>query len=155
MLRPGGSFVLTVAVLFVAGCASLSRGPANDADPAEVSGTYEIEHFEFVPLASALDRINLLEYVEEDGSTLELIDSQDSILTYRTKDGGQVKVTGPYGLTSEHVKIEGQEKDEARFKRIQLDRTFTLARKTPTTLLFGTQTEISPAASRIFSPHSR
>lgn len=140
------SFLL-VFVLFGVGCTSLFSGEeASVEDVSEIAGTYTIQNFEFVPQASALDPINLLDHVEEERSTLELTESQDFILTYRTEEGSEVKVTGPYGLTEDHVEIQGQEKDEARFKRILLDRTFSLNRRTSNSLWFENQTEITPEA---------
>lgn len=141
------SILFVLVALLGAGCTSLFSGEeASDADPSEVVGTYTIQHFEFVPQASALDPINLLEHVEEEGSTLELTESQDFILTYRTQEGEQVKLTGPYGLTEDRVEIKGQEKDEARFKRILLDRTFSLSRRSSNSLWFENRTEITPEA---------
>lgn len=116
------------------------------AEASEVSGVYTIQHYEFIPQASALDPINLLEYVEEESSTLELTQSQDFIFTYRTQGGEEVKLTGPFELTSDLVTLKGQQKDKARFKRILLDQTFSLDRVRANTLRFENQTEITPEA---------
>jgi hypothetical protein len=147
--RPRFSVLFVVVALLGVGCTSLFSGETSsdsDVDPSEVTGTYTIQHFEFVPQASALDPINLLEHVEEEGSTLELTESQDFILTYETEEGEQVKLTGPYELTEDRVEIQGQEKDEARFQRILLDRTFSLTRKGSNSLWFENQREITPEA---------
>ena len=142
-----------LAVVLGTGCASLFGGENSTEDAsaeapevAEVAGIYEIQHYEFIPQASALDPIDLLKYVEEESSTLELTQSQDFIFTYRTQGGEEVKLTGPFKLTSDLVTLEGQEKDEARFKRILLDRTLSLDRATENTLRFENQTEITPEA---------
>ena len=142
-----------LAVVLGTGCASLfdrenstEESSAEAPEVAEVAGIYEIQHYEFIPQASALDPIDLLKYVEEESSTLELTQSQDFIFTYRTQDGEEVKLTGPFKLTSDLVTLEGQEKDEARFERIFLDRTLSLDRATENTLRFENQTEITPEA---------
>ena len=152
-LRLSSSCFLMLAVVLGTGCASLFGGENSTEDSsaeapevAEVAGIYEIQHYEFIPQASALDPIDLLKYVEEESSALELTQSQDFILTYRTQDGEEVKLTGPFKLTSDLVTLEGQEKDEARFKRILLDRTLSLDRATESTLRFENQTEITPEA---------
>ncbi len=143
--RPRFSLLLGVVALLGTGCTSLFSGQASsDEDPSEVAGTYTIQRFEFAPQASALESINLLEHVDEEGSTLELTESQDFILTYRTEEGEEVTLTGPYGLTEDQVEVQGQEKDGARFKRILLDRTFTLSRRSSSSLWFEHQTEIAP-----------
>lgn len=145
--RPRFSIFLILVALLGTGCASLFSGQASsDVDPSEVAGTYTIQQFEFVPQASAVESINLLEHVEEEGSTLQLTESQDFILTYQTEEGEEVTLTGPFGLTEDHVEIQGQEKDEERFKRILLDRTFTLSRRSSNSLWFENETEITPAA---------
>lgn len=152
-LKPHFSFLLVFVVVLGTGCASLFGGEdsnenssADASEVAEVAGTYAIQHYEFVPQATALDPINLLKYVEEESSTLELTQSQDFIFTYQTQDGEEVKLTGPFNLTSNLVTLEGQEKDEARFNRVLLDRTFSLDRATENTLRFENQTEITPEA---------
>lgn len=144
-LRLSLSFLLVLVFVLGTGCMSLFSGEdADSVAPSEVAGTYTIQHYEFIPQASALDPINLLRYVEEEGSTLELTQSQDFIFTYRTQDGKQVKLTGPFKLTSDLVKLKGQEKDKARFKQILLDRTFSLDRARSGTLRFENQTKITP-----------
>jgi hypothetical protein len=141
------SLLVVFGLLVGVGCTSLFSGEeASVEDPSEIVGTYTIQHFEFVPQASALDPINLLDHVEEERSTLELTESQDFILTYRTEEGEEVKLTGPYGLTADRVEIQGQEKDEARFKKILLDRTFSLSRRDSNSLWFEHRTEITPEA---------
>lgn len=142
------SFLLVLVVLLGTGCNPFSEGDANENGPnaSEVAGTYTIQNYEFIPQASALDPINLLRSIKEEGSTLELTQSQDFIFTYRTQEGEEAKLTGPFELTSDLVTLKGQEKDEARFKRILLDRTFSLDRATANTLRFENRTEITPEA---------
>lgn len=150
MLQARFSFLLVVVVFLGTGCASLFGGESSDmnssAEASEVSGMYTIQHFEFIPQASALDPINLLDHVEQDGSSLVLTESQDFILTYKTEDQEEVKLTGPFKLTSELVTVKGQKKDKARFKQLLLNRSFSLDRASSKTLRFDKQTEITPQA---------
>lgn len=148
MLQSRFSLLLVLVIFFGTGCASLFSEEDSDmnssAEASEVSGMYTIQHYEFIPNASALEPINLLEYVEEESSTLELTQSQDFIFTYQTEEREEVKLTGPFELTSDLVTLKGQQKDAARYKRILLDQTFSLDRARANTLQFENQTEISP-----------
>lgn len=155
-LRLSFSCFLVLAVVLGTGCTSLFGGEGSEesagasemaeSEVAAVAGIYTIQHYEFIPQASALDPIDLLKYVKEESSTLELTQSQDFIFTYRTQDGDEVKLTGPFDLTSGLVTLKGQEKDQARFNRVLLDQTFSLNRATENTLRFENQTEITPEA---------
>lgn len=141
------SFLLALVVFLGTGCNPFSGEDSNEnssVDASDVAGTYTIQHYQFIPQAPALDPINLLKYVKEESSTLELTQSQDFIFTYRTQDGKEAKLTGPFKLTTDLVTLKGQEKDEARFERILLDRTFSLDRATANTLRFENRTEITP-----------
>ncbi len=137
-------FAVVLTMLFASGCASLFNEPVPPEDVSEVTGTYQIRHFEFVPTSSAIEPIDLLEYVQSNRSQLELTQSQDFILTYQTREEEQVKLTGPFELTADNVQLNGQEKDSERYERIMLDRTLALSRTTPNTLSLEKQTEISP-----------
>ena len=145
-IRPYFSVLLVLTLVLGAGCTSLFQTSEPDVDPAEVAGTYDIHHFEFVPLSSALEPINLLEYIQDEGSSLKLTESQDFVLTYETENGEEVTLVGPFDLSPDTVTLKGQDKDEARFQRILLDRTLSLNRESSNTLSFEHQTEISPEA---------
>lgn len=136
--------VLLLSVLLLSGCTSLWEASSPEVDPSEVTGDYEVQRFRFEPRASALDPINILEFVQRQSTGLELTESQDFILSYQVRGGEQVKVTGSYEVTPETVELQGQEKDDERYGKILLDRTMTLQREEPNTLRFDEETQVSP-----------
>lgn len=137
-------YALILPVLLISGCTSLWEASAPEVDPSEVAGTYEVERFEFEPRASAIDPIKMMEFVQRRSTGIELTESQDFILSYQIRGGEQVKITGSYEVTPETVTLQGQEKDVERYEKILLDRTMTLQREEPNTLLFDEETTVSP-----------
>lgn len=137
-------FALLLPILFISGCTSLWEASTPDVDLSEVTGTYEIDHFRFEPQASALESINMLEYVQRNSTNLELTESQDFILTYQIRGEERVKVVGSYEVTPETIQLNGQDKDAERYEKILLDPAMTLQREEPNTLRFDGQTEVSP-----------
>jgi hypothetical protein len=145
MTRPGTLVPLTLAwvLLLATGCSSLPLPMTSSDDPSEVAGTYQIRQFEFEPKASSLKTIDVLEYVENGASSLELTSSQDFILKYRIRDGKQVTLTGTYSLSSNKVELAGQREDARRYQKILLDRRFYLHRQKPNVLWVHTKKQVS------------
>lgn len=117
---------------------------SSTAEVGEVTGTYQVRHLEFVPEASVLESINVLNYLEGNELELELTESQDFVLSYRTENGKQVTVTGTYGAKSNKVELDGQRKDAKRYEQILLDRSFYLLRKGSKVLWVETKKTVAP-----------
>lgn len=135
------SFLL---VLFVAtGCSSMPW-TSSSGEVSEVTGTYQVRQLEFAPEASVLESINVLHYLEGEELELELTESEDFVLSYRTENGKQVTVTGTYTVKSKKVELNGQRGDVQRYEQILLDRSFYLLRNDPKVLWVETKKSVAP-----------
>ncbi len=137
-------FTLAFTLLMSVGCSSLSLPMISSGDPAEVVGTYQIRQFEFEPAASSLETIDVLEYLKQDASSLELTSSQDFVLKYRTQNGQNATLTGSYSLNSKKVELSGQREDASQYQDILLDRTFYLHRQDPNVLWVHMKKQAAP-----------
>lgn len=138
-------FVLFLPSLFLTtGCSSSMPWVSSTDNVRAVTGTYEVQQFEFTPKASNLKPINVLEYMEEKGVQLELTQSRDFVLSYHPQNRENVTVTGTYSVTSNKVELNGQRQDVERYQHILLNRSFYLLRKNSRALWVETEETVAP-----------
>lgn len=115
-----------VAVVTLAACDS--GDPLDLPSAADVAGVYDVEQFRFVPDASALAPVNVLDTLVTDESFVEILDGGQATLRFRRTGGTTRIVPADVEVRRQQVRVRFQGGNEGTLGRLVLPTVLTFDR---------------------------
>ncbi len=118
--------LLVLTTLAFAGCDTTD--PVPPADPVDVAGTYDFTQFRFNPQPDFVPDVSVLDTLNLDRTSIELLDSGQFQFRYRLNGGLDNIINGTFTLNRDQVTLRFETGLEARLRALLLDPTLTFQR---------------------------
>lgn len=108
--------------------------PIPPADTTEVTGTYDFTLFRFNPDPQFVPDAVVLDTLNQERTSIELLDSGQFQFRYRVVGGLDNIINGTFAVTRDEVTLTFESGNEARLQRLLLDPTLRFVRADSETL---------------------
>lgn len=133
--------LICAAVPFVAGCDTTD--PVPPTSPEEVAGTYDFTQFRFNPDPQFVPDAVVLDTLNEERTSVELLDSGQFQFRYRLRGGLDNIINGTFTVNRDQLTLTFETGSEARLQRLLLEPTLRFDRTDSENLTLSTAKRVN------------
>ncbi len=134
--RPAAALICVLAFCLFAGCDTTD--PVPPVQPEEVAGTYTFTEFRFNPQPEFVPDAVVLDTLNQERTSVELLDSGQFQFRYRLLGGLDNIVNGTFTVNRDRLTLTFEAGNEARLQRLLLEPTLRFDRADSETLTLST-----------------